>query len=257
MLLWEWPSLLLWMVVALACALVYRELQARAPVLFSWTGDNECHQHFIDSIWSLGPRFYSLEYGNTRRDQSVRKYGWAVPTNCCLDCILRHAFSGGHEHASLVDFGAGLGYWSYLLRSRLAESGTQQQQRSMKIFSIDQNPEWYATRKLWCDVKKAGTEALKKLHARVLLLVWPPCWESMAYDAVKAFSGRTVVYVGEGRGGATANASFFDEMGLPASSSCGRSWRLVEELAMLNWFGRHDRLFVFERRDQSADAKDR
>lgn len=51
-------------------------------------------------------------------------------------------------------------------------------------------------------------------RGRVLLLVYPPPG-SMAIDAVKTFAelgveNDTVVYVGEGRGGANANEALFD-----------------------------------------------
>ena len=45
---------------------------------------------------------------------------------------------------------------------------------------------------------------------RTLLLIWPPLKDRMAEEVLKAYTGKWFVYIGEERGGANAEASFFD-----------------------------------------------
>jgi hypothetical protein len=85
-------------------------------------------------------------------------------------------------------------------------------------------------------------------RGRVLLLVYPPHESSMAYDAVRWYVqadpllNDTVIYVGEGRGGANANGAFFDllESG---------EWTLqeIQQVRPLGSKG-YERLHVFTRR---------
>ena len=54
------------------------------------------------------------------------------------------------------------------------------------------------------------------------------------------FNGNVLIYVGEGAGGHTANAAFFDRL--------SRDWVLEEQVAIPQWSGAHDSLSIFHRR---------
>ena len=45
---------------------------------------------------------------------------------------------------------------------------------------------------------------------RTLLLIWPPIKDRMAWEVLKAYTGKWFVYIGEERHGANAEANFFD-----------------------------------------------
>jgi hypothetical protein len=118
----------------------------------------------------------------------------------------------------IVDLGAGSGFWAHLLEREVASL-----QLPIDVVAIEKSLDLYARREdgsigvvggpaaarsdLWFDVREGDVAALVALQAQrrvdTLLLVWPPCWQDMAFDAVRAFRGRTVVYVGEPRGGCT------------------------------------------------------
>jgi hypothetical protein len=85
-------------------------------------------------------------------------------------------------------------------------------------------------------------------RGRVLLLVYPPPDSDMARDALQVYAdvndgSATVVYVGEGRGGANANDAFFDL--LEASDA---QW-ILEEIVNVQPMGSkgYERMFVFTR----------
>jgi hypothetical protein len=85
-------------------------------------------------------------------------------------------------------------------------------------------------------------------RGRVLLLVYPPPDSDMARDALQAYAdvnggSATVIYVGEGRGGANANDAFFDL--LEASDA---QW-ILEEIVNVQPVGSkgYERMYVFTR----------
>ena len=43
---------------------------------------------------------------------------------------------------------------------------------------------------------------------RTMLLIWPPIQEPMAEEVLKAYNGKWVVYIGDERNGANAEANF-------------------------------------------------
>jgi len=63
-------------------------------------------------------------------------------------------------------------------------------------------------------------------------------------NAVKAFTGDVLAYIGESRGGCTAWDSFFDEL--------DKHWLEVDKVTIPNWHGRSDALFIYRRARDSA-----
>jgi hypothetical protein len=85
----------------------------------------------------------------------------------------------------------------------------------------------------------AGETAARHADA-ALFLCWPPKLSPMATEALRAYRGRTVVYVGEFMRGC-ADGWFFWEL--------WHHWHEVERVAIPRWFNRTDDLRVFERAD--------
>ena len=63
---------------------------------------------------------------------------------------------------------------------------------------------------------------------------------SMAAESLATYKGDCLVYVGEGFGGCTADDDFF--------MSLDDGWELVKEIQILQWFGMHDTMMVYERK---------
>jgi hypothetical protein len=82
--------------------------------------------------------------------------------------------------------------------------------------------------------------AVRESPGRTLFLCWPPHDDDTAsYAALRAYQGNRFLYLGGGAGGPTGTARFHAELEL--------NWSPVEQVAIPNWPGLHDRLIVYRR----------
>lgn len=140
---------------------------------------------------------------NAARRDLIGRYGFAIPTSRAITQI--------KKLGPVLEIGSGNGYWAHELRKAGAD-----------VVATDLRPDAglndYPFQKQWTLVEEfEAVEAVRTFgKGRVLLVVWPCYNESWAYRALKAYretGGTTLVYVGEGQGGCTADESFFDELG--------------------------------------------
>ena len=93
----------------------------------------------------------------------------------------------------------------------------------------------------------SALEALEEYGAvRTLLTVWPSYNESWPAQAVKEYTkkgGQTIIYVGEGSGGCTADNEFHDFL----EDEKG-PWELKECIDIPVWEYIHDRLYIYVRK---------
>ena len=156
----------------------------------------------------------------TVRDKLVRKYSWAIPTEAILKTVAKYS--------PLVEIGAGTGYWAYLLAKLGAD-----------IICYDTHVENTPPETIWYAIG-AGNESKVMEHSnRALFLCWPPYSQPMASNCLKAYTGDTLVYIGEGYSGCTGDGEFHDIL--------EKDWTEVEQISLLNWFGIHDSLWVYHR----------
>ena len=166
-----------------------------------------------------------------------RQYAYAIPTD---DLVRRIA-----ADSPIVEVGAGLGYWSWLLRQAGAEvratdvrPPAQYFERGRLCATPGRRPgrpnDWFEARPGWTfvEVSDAAEAAAAAPETAALLIVWPPYAEGMAAAALRAFRGAVVWYVGEGRGGACADDAFFDAL--------EESWEPDELHALVRFPGLHD-----------------
>jgi len=164
------------------------------------------------------------------RDALTARYAWAIPNEQALRILVRRA--------PIVEIGAGLGYWAMLLSERGAD-----------VVAYDKTPagskrpnRWFeAGRKSWSPVKYGGATAAKRHGDRTLFLCWP-YMNSMAARALAVYTGSTVVYIGECRGGCCANDAFFKAL--------NKGWDAVDGCKLLQWPGIHDELVVWEPKER-------
>jgi hypothetical protein len=171
---------------------------------------------------------YGPEVTLRDRQHFLEEYGCTGWTDEVLDMLMEIGASSG-----FVEIGAGNGQ-----RARVLTDRYQQQQDSrdkLKYFDfvmaydngshLPLSPEIYHSKTLPAydhfydkvlPLHADSVEATVKqwqCRGRVLLLVYPPPLSDLALVALRAYDqvhGQTVVYVGEGRNGATANNAFFD-----------------------------------------------
>lgn len=179
-----------------------------------------------DLIKLWGPNNKKMDYELGRRDIFTQKFSWAVPSEEVINEI-KH-FVG---QLKVLEVGAGLGLWCYLLKLKGCD-----------IIATDNFSSHFKNYDhKFCDIENLdAVSALKKYSDKdVLMLVWPPYLDSMAYDALKLFKGNKLVYVGEPEGDACATDDFFELL--------NKEWKLVKEIKIPRWFGMHDLLFLYEK----------
>jgi hypothetical protein len=163
------------------------------------------------------------------------RYAWSIPSPGDM-AWLRQVLDG----RGVVEIGAGSGYWAW-----------QMSQSGIDVAAYDPHPPGpdnkYATHRLYHPVEIGDHSAAADHSDRVLLLCWPPYDAPMAADALKAYGGDTVVFVGEGPGGCTADDAFFkllddawDEVGVS-------QWHVT-------WRGIHCSMAAYRRRSPEAMA---
>lgn len=132
------------------------------------------------------------------RDRFILEFGFAVPTP---DLVARLAASG-----PILEVGAGLGYLARLI----SDAGGD-------ILATDAAPNFMATTsaRAWSDIHTIDAEsAVQKFPARTLLASWPSLGEDWLTRATLLLpAGTRIVMIGEGRGGCTGSASFYELIG--------------------------------------------
>jgi hypothetical protein len=154
-----------------------------------------------------------------QREELVETYSWAIPNAEAIATIV--------EHDPIIEVCAGGGYWARLV----ADAGGE-------IIATDKDP--VVGEGSWYPVWEAGvTDVLPGYPDRTLLLVWPPYDSSVATQALGRYEGDTAIYVGEGRGGCTADDRFHQML--------HEQWSLKETVDIPTYLGIHDRLEVWAR----------
>lgn len=168
------------------------------------------------SEWS--PDAYDQLSGNSCvRYDLVKEYSWAIPNDEAIDVLV--------EESPIIEVGAGNGYWAYLAD----EDGAD-------VVAFDMDP-WEAE---WFPVLEGDICEILNYQDRSLFLCWPPYDNPMAADALDLYTGDTVIYVGEGRGGCTGDSDFHFKL--------QKEFGLADEIIDIPvWEGIHDRMYVFRR----------
>jgi len=187
-----------------------------------------------------GAAYFERAY--TARRKAVKHYAWAVPSEEAIRRIV--------ECGPVVEIGAGSGYWASLV----AQLGGD-------IVAFDQhdpesNPD-YPFEQGWFPVQKGGPEKAAEHSDRALFLCWPPYNAPFAAECLKAYTGNTLIFVGEGWGGCTADDEFFnilgegygswDDEGNEIKPDLGDDWEEVETVTIPRWDGINDYMTIYRR----------
>jgi hypothetical protein len=156
-----------------------------------------------------------------QRRKLVHRYAWAVPSNDAIEFIAK-LFPAPELILSIA---SGTGYWESLLI-----------QAGCNVIATDIDP----PRRTYCKVyKMSSEEAAQKINASVLFTCWPPYSDTVAFDAIKFFPGKHIIYVGEGRHGCTGG----DELHELLSTR----WKLRDVFPIPQYKGLNDDLVIYER----------
>src|SRR5258705_8715805 len=182
-----------------------------------------------------------------RRRELASLFSWAIPNARALEVLA--------AHAPLVECGAGMGYWSGLLRARgidVLAYDAAPPGRSLK------NEYHRAARKPWTKIRRLSSVVAARRHGeRTLVLCWPPYDDDGAsYAVLKAYRGDTLIYIGEPDEGATGSVRFQRELRL--------NWTPGQAVDLPRWPRLRDTLMVYRRnaerrphpeRDRSFECK--
>ena len=169
-----------------------------------------------------------VSYGSAQaspedRDKYVRAYGCVAWTEAALDTVA--------SMGPLVEVGAGAGQWACALRTHDADVIAYDDGSDVPLPApAKANPVILGV---------DGAAAAAKHADRALLMVAPPpgpqptAWLS-------AYRGSKLAYVGEGRGGANADHSFF--------ASLERDWLLERTITLQPYPGGCERLWILARK---------
>jgi hypothetical protein len=145
-----------------------------------------------------------------KRDEYVKKYAWAIPDDKAIKIC--------KKYLPILEIGAGRGYWASLIG------------HDIQCFDIEKYENTYYP----IDTK------FKMDNSCTLMFCWPPYDDQMAFDYLKEYTGDTIIYIGEGCGGCTADDQFHDEL--------ENSWKEIETYKIPQWPGIHDYLSVWRRK---------
>ena len=205
-----------------------RALARRNPLLAAWRHFQEPYlvnfQTFDIESFRLDKGAHFRAYGV--RTRCVHRYAFAVPSDDALATIA--------TWGPIVQMGAGTGYWAWLL----------QRDYGVDILPYDIAPpmrgaNYWFKRREFVPILPGTPETLSQHPDRTLFLCWPPM-SDMAESCLQHYPGRTVIYIGEGDGGCTADDAFFARL--------EAEWDEVVDLAIPQWEYIHDALTVYQRK---------
>lgn len=96
----------------------------------------------------------------------------------------------------------------------------------------------------WVPVRQIDAKELviNDVEHTALLLSWIGWSESIGTEMIYMYKGDYIVMIGEEEGGCCANMTFFNEL--------DNNWNLVQEFAIPQFWGIHDGVFIYERKNK-------
>lgn len=179
-------------------------------------------EYKIDNpYWDAVKDIYS-EY-DVDKYEYVRSWSWSITSPMALE-LVKTASNG-----RIVEMGCGTGYWLYCLS-----------QMGVKCVGYDMPVSTYGHTKKYFPFRHGGPEQLGRFSKAALFLSWPPQFGTMAYDALRAYRGNTLIYIGyEEFEGVTGTDEFFEER--------AQNWSLQKIFDIPNFYHDRNRLELWSR----------
>lgn len=172
----------------------------------------------------------SLDVSGVNRDTLTNLYSFPIPHPDALKWVVDQL-----QGSSLVEIGAGTGYWASLL----SQMGVDV--LAYDKFPVDQGANTYHRSEAYHPVLQGDASSAALHPERVLYLSWPPYATPMGFEALSAYTGQGLLYCGERHGGCTADDDFFDLL--------HKEWEQVAACeSHVTWHGIHDELTLYRRK---------
>ena len=194
-----------------------------------------------------------------------RLFAWGVPTAEAIEVIRQVAGVSG-----VVEIGAGTGYWTHILRLHgvpvtaydLHPCDGADTNGHHASSAEGTNPPPFAS------VRTGGADAAAAHPSASLLLCWPPREDApgevredvstMAVEALRAYRGDVVLYVGESPATTAGPRSSRERAGATAGPAFHRAlladWIPHREVILPRWPGASDSLTIWRRKERSERA---
>jgi hypothetical protein len=160
------------------------------------------------------------------RDEFRSRFSFAIPDSKTIERL--------SCFGPLLEVGSGIGYWAWELRRAgvdLVATDVTGKGRYWK------SGHWL---ELWTPIEPLDAiAALRKYPTRTLLSVWPDRGRDWPAQALRAYRGDRVLYVGEGPGGCTGNYEFHKI--LHDEFAC------VSVFPIPHFYRQHDLLWIWKR----------
>lgn len=161
------------------------------------------------------------------RDVLVFTYAFAIPSPGDIAFLAKHVAGG-----KVIELGAGTGYWAW----QLTQAG---------VDTVAYDSHGWADTGLLSDtqfhpVRLGSVEKIAEHPDRLLMLCWPDYDTPFAFDALRAYTGDRLIYIGEGWGGCTGDDDF--------GKALDEQWELVAASGShINFGGIRSRIGVYQR----------
>ena len=126
----------------------------------------------------------------------TKRYSWAIPSPGDIVWLTR--ILGGR---GLAEIGAGSGYWAW-----------QAEQAGIDVIAyepVSSSTNTFTDGTEYSVIRRDGPAAARRHPDRALLLCWPSHDDPWAAEALRAYTGDLLVYIGQGAGGRCADDGFF------------------------------------------------
>jgi hypothetical protein len=178
----------------------------------------------------------------TVRDQFVATFGFAILTRETIETL--------RQFEPILEVGSGSGYWSYELQQAGIDCIATDSHTGNYNVSNERHWPW---KKKYTEVERlTATQAVRKYPGRTLLMVWPDYEVTWAYRALRAYTGKTVIYVGEGDGGCTADDKFHQYLDCEFEE---RAVSIPKFWGIRDYLGIWTRKTAAKRETESADVR--
>jgi hypothetical protein len=163
----------------------------------------------------------------------IQQFSWVVPTDEVIEKIARHK--------SIIEMGAGRGYWAKLISFFKPEPPKIRDVYSVIIDPMIESYDLYPQHNCFYPVMQGGPEKLREYRDNWALFICSPQYRSdMVLNCLKYFRGNNFLYVGD------TNFS----MNLPSiEQELKENWRQVDEIYLPNWPNSNNKFLEFQRRE--------
>ena len=188
------------------------------------------YQEIVTLLEDSGGPFYPIRY----RDWLVTHYAWAIPNAEAIGFLTYHSVF----HAPLYEIGAGNGYWAYCIDKA---GGNIDAWDSGEWCQNPMHLGIRVPRDTWYPVRQCHASGFTAPADKTLMLCWPTYDEPWATDVLTTYSGKNLIYIGEGSGGCCGD----DEL----HAQLRYNWTETRVITIPQYTGINDALFHYERKE--------